>query len=234
MPASTSRIPGRFRPVVAIIPARGGSKRIKKKALKKFRASVSLLSKTVEQARSLRRKGWLQQILVSSENPRIRTIASGIGQDEISVLTRPARLATDGASTLSVLRHLIRTEDLCDATVVLLQVTSPLRNEEDITAALTRFSEGDVDAVVSVTEAHPPPEWMFRFRKGRLGRPVVKPGTRRKPAVVLNGAVYIARGSYLLRRSFTEGRCAFISMPPERSVDVDRPYDLDLARKFAK
>lgn len=209
--------------MVAVIPARGGSKRIPRKALADV-GGTSLLERTVGQALRLRS---IALVVVSTEDPRVRRAALAAGAE---VLLRPRRLATDAASSLAVLRHAIRALNLPPrATVVLLQVTSPLRADADVEAALRRFRRGDADAVVTVTEAHPPPHWMFRPKGGRLGPVVAGPG----PALLLNGAVYVSSAGHLLRRGFTDGRCAFLRMPRERSVDVDTPLDLRIARMLA-
>jgi N-acylneuraminate cytidylyltransferase len=227
MPSSTSRIPERFRPIVAIIPARGGSKRIPGKVLAKV-GKTSLLDRTVTQALRLARGGWIDHVLVSTEDAALRRAAIRAGG---VVLSRPRRLATDGASTLAVLRHAIRALGLppC-ATVVLLQATSPLREDADIAACLRRHARGGVDAVVTVAAAHPPPQWMFADAGDRLGRPATR---GRRAFLRLNGAVYVAGAGHLLRRGFTEGRCAVVRMPAARSVDVDTPLDLEIARMLS-
>ena len=217
-------MPERFRPVVAIIPARGGSKRIPGKALAKV-GKTSLLDRAVVQAQRLARRGWIDHVLVSTEDAAIRKAAIRSGG---VVLSRPRRLATDGASTLAVLRHAIRALGIPPgATVVLLQATSPLREDADIVACLRRHARGGVDAVVTATAAHPPPQWMFADAGDRLGRPAT--GGRRA-FLRLNGAVYVAGAGFLLRKGFTQGRCAVVRMPAERSVDVDTQLDLIAAK----
>ncbi len=220
---------------MAVIPARGGSKRIRRKALVRIRGAVELISRTVRQALDLKRKGWLDAVVVSTEDARIRAVASGVGRGQLELINRPRALATDKASSLAVIRHavkVLRERDLRVKTVVLLQVTSPLRRDEDVVRALQRFARGDADAVVSVSGTHPPPEWMYRVRGGCLGRRVAHGA--RKASVALNGAVYVAGARHLARRGFTDGRCAFVRMPWGLSVDIDEPADLELARVILK
>ncbi len=213
---------------MAIIPARGGSKRIPGKALAKV-GGTSLLERTVAQALRLARRGWVDHVLVSTEDAAIRRAAIRAGG---VVLSRPRRLATDGASTLAVLRHALRALGLPPgATVVLLQVTSPMRTDADVVACLRRHARGGVDTVVTATPAHPPPQWMFRDAGDRLGRPAAR---GRQAFLRLNGAVYVASAGYLLRKGFTEGRCAVVRMPADRSIDIDTPDDLQIARMLSK
>ena len=178
MPSSTPRMPDRFRPVVAVIPARGGSKGIPRKALTPL-GGRPLLHHTVALALRLGRLGCLDRVLVTTEDPGIAASARRAGAE---VLDRPESLATDRATGLEVLRHAVRSWGGI-GTAVLLQPTSPLRNEADVVACLKRFLKGDADAVVSVTEAHPPPAWMYRMGTGgRLGKLLPERAARRQDA----------------------------------------------------
>ena len=234
MPSRSLRIPKRFRPIVVVIPARGGSKRIKRKALAPLRNGAFLLSRTLDQALGLKKRGWIDHVVVSTENPEIQAMAAGVGGQAIHLIDRPARLATDRASSLDVIRHavdVLGSNGIHASTVVLLQVTSPLRRDCDIRDCLERFAKGDVDSVVTVSGTHPPPEWMFWKRGNVLGNPVVH-GCKRAASVALNGAVYISSANRLAFHGFTQGRCAFVEMPWGLSIDVDQPADLALAEKI--
>ncbi len=214
------RIPDSLRPVIAVIPARGGSKRLPRKALVRI-GGRTLLELAVAQALRLKRRGLLDRVLVSTEDAGIAAVARRAGAD---IAERPRRLATDCASTLSVIRHL-----RLEGTVVLLQVTSPLRRDSDVEACLAAFIRTRAPSVVTVTPAHPKPEWMYRIGKGgRLGKPVAKGAG--SVAVALNGAVYVASARHLARRGFVAPGSRFVLMPRECSVDIDEPMDLAQAR----
>ena len=208
--------------VVAVIPARGGSKRIPRKALARI-AGQSLLEIAVAQALRLRRRGLVDRVLVSTEDAGIAGVAVRAGAE---AALRPRRLATDSASTLSVVRHL-----RLEGTVLLLQVTSPLRADADVETCLAEFSRGRAPSVVTVAEAHPKPEWMYRIGKGgRLGKAVVRGAG--SPALALNGAVYVASARHLMKRGFVVPGTRFVRMPRLRSVDVDEPCDLEMVRRL--
>ena len=221
-----ARLPKRLGPVLALIPARGGSKRIRRKALRKLGRYGSLLAIAVRQARRLKRAGWIDRILVSTEDPGIRAEALRAGAE---VLARPRRLATDSASTLAVARHALAAVPA--RTLVLLQVTSPLRQDADVAACLRRYARGGASSVVTVAAARPLPEWMFRLKGDRLGAPASR---GRGPAVALNGAVYVCDAKRLVKSGFVGRGTAFVRMPRLRSVDVDEPEDLELARRLWK
>lgn len=225
-------IPRWMRPVVAIIPARGGSKRIRRKALEPIGNAAHLISLTVQQALSLKNDGWLDEIVVSTDHAQIRRVAELTGRGQLQMIRRPIRLATDRASSVAVVRHALselHKRDIRTETVVLLQVTSPLRRPVDVIAAIRRFAKGGVDSVVTAAATHPPPEWMYWVGRGRrLGRRLVR-WRRRSPSVALNGAVYVSSAHRLMRHGFTDGRCSFVQMPWGLSWDIDEPADLWLA-----
>lgn len=113
--------------VLAVIPARGGSKRCPRKNIKPFRGKP-LLAWTVEEARKSK---YIDHLVVSTEDEEIAGVALEAGA---SVLMRPHHLATDDAKSEDVLRHANGLYD-CDM-AVLLQPTSPLRTAQDIDACI--------------------------------------------------------------------------------------------------
>ena len=120
--------------VLAVIPARGGSKRCPRKNIRAFRGSP-LVAWALDAAR---RSKLVDEIIVSTEDAEIREVALRLGA---SVQIRPNELATDEASNEDVLRHVLATHPA--EWVVLLQPTSPLRTAEDIEACIERAQIGD-------------------------------------------------------------------------------------------
>ena len=110
--------------VLAVIPARGGSKRTPRKNIKPFRGKP-LIAWTIEAARGSQ---YIDMALVSTEDAEIATVADSLGS---YVIERPAELATDTAANEDVMRHAL-TEHPDHEWIVLLQPTSPLRTTEDI------------------------------------------------------------------------------------------------------
>lgn len=126
--------------ILGITPARGGSKGIPKKNIKMI-AGKPLLAWTIEAAQ---RSKLLDRFIVSTEDRSVAAVAEKYGAE---VLRRPAQLATDKASTLSVLRHAVE-KCPCDI-VVLLQATSPIRKEGLIDECIKEFIKKKYDSLAT-------------------------------------------------------------------------------------
>ena len=126
--------------ILGITPARGGSKGIPKKNIKII-AGKALIAWTIEAAK---RCNLLNRYVVSTEDAEIAEIVKQYGAE---VLYRPPRLATDEASTLSVLQHAIE-HISCDI-VVLLQATSPIRSNGLIDTCIKEFMDNGYDSLAT-------------------------------------------------------------------------------------
>lgn len=120
--------------VLAVIPARGGSKRVPRKNLREYRGKA-LVQWAIDHAKASR---YLDVVAVSSEDVELKT---RIARPHLYVVDRPAELATDSASSEDVIRHVLTVHPAY--WVVLLQPTSPLRTAEDIDACIERAQLGD-------------------------------------------------------------------------------------------
>lgn len=224
--------PAAPRDVLALVPARGGSKGIPGKNLARV-GGRSLLARAVEAGLGSRRA---PRVVVTTDDEAIAEEGRRAGA-EVPFL-RPAGLARDDtpgmAPVLHALRWLEEHEGARPEWVVLLQPTSPLRTAEDVDAALDLAEAKDADAVVSVMPSPVHPRWLRGVEPdGRLAPPETSvPATRQalEAAYALNGALYLARREVLLEReTWYTGRTWAYVMPPERSLDVDTPWDLHLA-----
>jgi CMP-N,N'-diacetyllegionaminic acid synthase len=218
---------------VGLITARGGSKSIPQKNVKLL-AGKPLIAWTIEAAL---RSRLLDRVIVSTDDEEIARVARECGADV--PFMRPAELAQDDSPHLDVIRHALdwlETESKTELDyLMLLQPTSPLRTTEDIDAAIALAADVDADAVVSVCQTHDHPYLSKQVTPdGRLLDFVEKPRgylARQKlpPAFALNGAIYLVRRNVLRERDdwYTDRTFAYI-MPPERSLDIDTPWDLHL------
>lgn len=221
---------------LAIIPARGGSKRLPRKHTR-FAKGIPLIAWTINTAKKSR---YLDKIIVSSDCPEIISTAIFYGCEAPYV--RPAHLATDKASSMSVILHALEEIKGYDF-VVLLQPTSPLRNSQDIDTCIQLCSVKDVKACVSLTLAKENPYWMFyQTETGGIEKIVKKTSSSLSnqetlPSYILNGAVYVACVSWLKKhKSFYSPRTVAHLMPDVRSIDIDTEEDfsrfLDLTKEL--
>lgn len=212
--------------VLAIIPARGGSKGVKRKNIREV-AGKPLISWTIEEAKKSR---YIDRLVLSSDDLEIIEIAKEWGCEVPFV--RPKALAHDHSSGLDPVIHAINEIPGYDY-IVLLQPTSPLRIVDDIDTCIENCIREEADSCVSVTESNKSPYWMYKFdNDGRIS-PVIKTEqniSRRQDlpkAYKLNGAVFVSKCNSINKNlSFiTDNTIAYL-MPEKRSLDIDTELDI--------
>lgn len=226
--------------VLALIPARGGSKGIPRKNLALVNGDP-LIAHTIRTANGCPR---LTRIVVSTEDAEISEVARKCGADV--PFMRPPELATDQAKSADVALHALQVVEHEEGSrydvVCLLEPTSPLRTSADVSSALDMLSASDVDAVISVYRVEAPhPIKTLQIESGRLS-PFMpdrwRPNLNRQelPAVyAVNGAIYCIRRAALIScRSFWGVSAAPYVMPEDRSVNIDTQVDLALADLLLK
>lgn len=214
--------------VLAMIPARGGSKGIPRKNIKSL-AGKPLIAWTIEAARASR---YIDRLILSSDDDEIMAVAREYGCEVPFV--RPPELARDETAGIEPVLHAMTMLPGFDY-LIMLQPTSPLRTSEDIDAIIELCHQHGAASAVSVTEADHSPYWMYRTdTEGRL-QPLLdqadRPARRQDlPDIyILNGALYIATCQELYTsRTFVNNRTVAYIMPRERSLDIDTPLDLTL------
>lgn len=211
--------------VIAIIPARGGSKGVPRKNIR-LMAGKPLIAWTIEEGKKSK---FIDRLILSSDDLEIIRIAKEYGCDVPFV--RPAELAQDDTPGIAPVLHALDLLPGYDI-VVLLQPTSPLRTVQDIDQCITLLVNKRSPASVSVCEPGHHPFWMFTLDdQGRM-EPFYKDGqipVKRQdlPAMfTLNGAVYVARVEWLKNtKTFISPETIAYVMPRERSVDIDTELD---------
>lgn len=204
---------------LAIIPARGGSRGIPRKNIVDF-AGKPLIAWTIEAAR----QAGIARVLVSTDDAEIAGVARRFDA-EVPFL-RPAHLSGDNAAALPVVLHAL--EQVEADTVVLLQPTSPLRTAADISGSLKLHQETG-RPVVSVARAKP---WLFSMSEDGSLAPSLPVQDRRQDAQFFapNGAIYVANAMKLRDGESWWTNAVGYEMPSERSIDIDEPADLVIAR----
>lgn len=219
------------REVVAVIPARGGSKGLPRKNIRLL-AGRPMLAYTIEAALG---SPLVSRTIVTTEDPEIRDVARAHGSE---IIARPAELATDAAPTSTVTRHVLETladEGYEPDDVLLLQPTSPLRSSRHVTEALGPFHASDAASVVSVTPAEHHPRKTFTLRDGRLEplfafEDIERPRQKLEPAYRANGAIFaLGRAHFLTETRFVVPPVLAYEMDAGASIDVDSAMDLRIA-----
>jgi len=214
--------------VVALIPARSGSKGLPGKNTLPI-AGAPLVVWTI---RSALDSQFIDQVIVSSDGEEVLELATDLGA---TPLHRPSSLATDSSHASEVIRHAIEGREDCGV-VVYLQPTSPLRTATHIDEALTHLATTSAEAVVSVYQTRLSPELMYRMNGKEQLEPVVPHQEVRRqdlpPTYVLNGAIYAGFTPALMRASYHFGlmKIAAYVMSEIESVDIDDLSDFEEAQ----
>lgn len=218
--------------IIAIIPARGGSKGIPRKNIKLL-CGKPLIAYSIEQAL---KSNYISRVIVSTEDAEIAQISREYGSE---VIERPVELARDDTPSLPVIKHVITyletNEGYKAEIIVVLQPTSPLRTVEDIEKTIDKLFQSGCDSVVSLCEVEHPPEWMYILVSDRI-EPLLKEDRKiyrrqdMQKTYRLNGAVYVTHNENVTKKNVIMGQdTRAIIMPPERSIDIDSDYDFIIA-----
>ena len=215
-----------------MIPARSGSKGIPGKNIKKLHGKP-LINYTIEAAKEIFENS---QVIVSTDDKEIAEIAASHGAN-IPFL-RPKELAQDDSSTRDVILHLVdyfERKKSMPSVIVLLQVTSPLRNSKHLNEALDLFFHKDCDMVVSVTESKKSPYFNLyeENKEGYLQKSKDGAFTRRQdvpPVYEYNGAIYIFKTKSIVESEMKDfEKITKYVMSKNNSVDIDDEVDWKIA-----
>jgi len=221
--------------VLAIIPARAGSKRFPGKNTAKIHGKT-LIDYAIDAAKNSK---YITRIVISSDDTEVKKVALKRG---IFYIDRPEELAQDKSSSADVIVHAVdfleEKEDYLPDIVVLLQPTSPLRIAEDIDKTIAPVFEGKADSAQSVSSVREHPALMISI--GVEGRLIpyekdnhLKRSQEFKELYIKNGAVYVFLTSVLreTKNMYGKNHQAIIT-PYERSVDIDYPEDMALVEFY--
>lgn len=210
---------------LAIVPARGGSKRVPRKNIRPL-GGKPLICWTIEAAHA---STYIDRVVVSSDDDEILAVAAAC--DPSSPLKRPAEIASDVASSVDVVMHVLDAAAGYDL-AVLLQPTSPLRTAADIDGSLSTMLSRGATSCISVCPVQEHPYWMYGMdENGHLASLIE--GSERftrhqdlPPVYSPNGAIYAFRTDWMREtRDFHDRNTIGYVMPRERSIDIDTEDD---------
>lgn len=217
---------------LSFIPARGGSKRLPRKNTLDF-CGKPLIAWTIEASQ---RSKYIDEVLVTSEDNEILNISKKLKATSIK---RPVDLASDTSRTFDALIHALDFIENYDYQV-LLQPTSPLRNEKHIDNAIEFLEEKNADAIISVCEADHSPLWTNTLddslsMKNFISEEVINKRSQDLDKYYrLNGAIYICKTSKLLEEKtfFLKENIFAFKMDKSVSVDIDEQFDFEVAKNL--
>jgi CMP-N,N'-diacetyllegionaminic acid synthase len=219
--------------ILAIVPARGGSKRLPGKNIKVL-GGRPLIAWTIEAALQ---SGVVTDVVISTDDLAIADVARAFGGNVLSM--RPAHLATDTAGSFDVVVQVLDEYEAVHGAVeavMLLQPTSPFRSAESIRRAVVQFQQDVSRSVVSVTAASSHPAWCFRL-DGDTMTPFLgwESLSRRsqdlEPAYTLDGSIYLLAPDVLReqKRFVGPGTVPLVMTDSREALDIDTPEDWDIA-----
>jgi CMP-N,N'-diacetyllegionaminic acid synthase len=218
--------------IIAIIPARGQSKRLPKKNILNFNGKP-LIAWTIEAA--LQSK-YIDKVIVSSEDNKILQISKEYGAD---IIKRPNHLADDTSITFEALEHVIKNTRKFYY-VMLLQATSPLRNSKHIDESIELLENKKANSIISVCKVAHSPLWsnilpedgsMVGFIKDNIKH---KRSQDLEPYYRINGAIYLTTTTLLVKNKtfFLNKNIFAYKMERKDSIDIDETLDFMIAEKI--
>ena len=219
---------------VAVIPARGGSKGVPGKNLRRV-GGVPLVVRAV---RACQAATLVDLVVVSTDDDAIAAAAAAAGAQ---VVRRPAALAGDTASSESALLHALHALDAAPQVLVFVQCTSPFLDPADLDAGVTLVADGSADSAFAAVETF---EFLWRQQSGTAGPALVsgvnhdaayRPRRQdRTPDWRETGAFYVldVAGFRRAQHRFF-GRTAAVAVPEHRALEIDTPAELAMAQSLA-
>ena len=213
--------------IIVIIPARGGSKGIPKKNLKKF-LGKPLVEHSIDYAKE---SEFVDQIILSTDDIKIMSIGQ---KHKITLVERPRKIAGDSATTESAIEHIIKLFNFSEQTIIiLLQPTSPLRPTKSLDKMLNIFIKDKYDSMLTLSPIHPL-TWTIYSDKIKsmydfLNRPRRQDFKEKDLIYDENGSVYIFTSKlFKEKRNRLGGKIGNYIFKEEYGRQIDTPLDFKI------
>lgn len=222
--------------MLALIPARGGSKRLENKNIRVLNGKP-LIAYSIEAAIA---SIGVSRVIVSTDDKEIAEVSKNYGADV--PFMRPDYLALDDTKSNDVfkfvLNELYKKEEVSYNEIVVLQPTSPLRESKDIDNAIKLFSSKNADSVISYCREHHPIKWHKYITEDKKFLNIFDDSIlnrhEERTSYFPNGAIYILKSDLVFKgQQYTDNSYAFI-MERTKSVDVDTIEDFEYAEWIIK
>jgi CMP-N,N'-diacetyllegionaminic acid synthase len=209
--------------MIAIIPARSGSKGLPGKNIKLLNGKP-LIAHTIEAAKKSK---YINRIIVSTNDQEIADISKKNGADV--PFLRPENLAADNSLAIDnyifTINKIEQHENISIENFIVLQPTSPLRNNIDIDKAIELFFSKNADSIISYTKEEHPVFWHKKINKDLSFCNVFQDELLNRQdfeeTYFPNGAIYIFSKNLILNRKYYSDKSYAYIMPRERSIDID-------------
>ena len=218
--------------MLAIIPARSGSKGVLEKNIKKLhdRPLIAFTIKAALQAKKVTR------VIVSTDSPKIAEIANRYGAE--TPFLRPKEISDDNSRILDNYKFALdffEKKNQHYDSFVALQPTSPFRDENDIDKAIDLFLKNKTDSVISFVKESHPIEWNRLINKDKtfkdIGISAILNRQIYKETYRFNGAVYVFKKELIMKNNMYSNNSIAYKMPKNRSIDIDHIKDFEKARR---
>lgn len=222
--------------VLAVVPARGGSKRLPRKNVRDLDGKP-LVAHAIDHGEDAVE---VDKTVVSTDDDEVKTIAREYGSE--FVIDRPDEFATDTATADEAVRHALETLAQAGRTfdiVCMLLPTTPFRSPKDIDGAVRKLQKSDGKSIVGVTDFDHPPFYAVEendegYLRPYFGDEYLWSVTRSQEMPSLqqpNGVIFASTTEALFEHdNFYSDRTLGYEIPPARSIDIDEAFDLTVAR----
>src|SRR3989344_8717445 len=216
--------------ILCVIPARGGSKRLPGKNIKKIGGKPMIAHAIL----ATKESKYVDRVVVSTDDSAIAKVAKKY-KAEIPFM-RPPKLAIDTAPTLPVIQHTVSFYEsklkFKPNLIILIQPTNPLIITEDVNKTIETLFKTKTNTCFTVTEISQRPEWMYRLDSKKPELFIKKGGGLKKRSQdlprlgIINGTVYAMKYNTLMKENkIYDDNTSIYIMHRERSVDIDDHFD---------
>jgi len=218
---------------IAIIPARGGSKGIPKKNIKKF-LEKPLIEHSIEYAKESK---YIEKIILTTDSQEIKEIGE---KNNITVVDRPKKISGDEATTESAIEHVISLFKFSiNTTIILLQPTSPLRPKNSLDKIINIFNDKKYDSLLTLSPIHPL-TWKVNKKNAECmynysNRPRRQDFNKKDLIYDENGSVYIFTNKiFIEKNNRLGGKIGHYIFKEEYGKQIDTPLDFELLETIGK